>query len=379
MKFLTAPRLVAATIVGGVCAFAYFTEWVEIETDAGFSRAAFANPYLAATQFVDRFGVSVQLVRGLSLLDELPSTDDLMLFASSRVALSDRRTQALLEWVEQGGRLILLATSFFDADRATSHDPLLDYFGIELAEVAQEGAAQSGFIAAIADNLACRDDSSVIEVRFADDDESFTAAFTTDRYLDYDGVRAQLVRVSHGDGWVVAVTTMRLWRNRQIGCHDNAHVLRMLVAGAGGARGAKLWWLYDTQMPPLWTLVWNQYAALVLALALMLVLWIWREGFRMSPATPAPSRRRRAVLEHVTGVARFYWQQRRSDGLLKALRQDVMGNRSGPSLDKLIENLAARTPYSASAIHDALLARVGRDDERFVETVRILQTIRKAV
>ena len=56
-----------------------------------------------------------------------------------------------------------------------------------------------------------------------------------------------------------------------------------------------------------------------------------------------------------------------------------MGNRSGTALDRFIEELAERTPYDAATIRRSLSERVGRNNERLIETVRVLQEIRKTV
>ena len=61
--------------------------------------------------------------------------------------------------------------------------------------------------------------------------------------------------------------------------------------------------IHSTEMPPLWRILWNEYPMVILALALMLVLWLWNQAFRMAPPVGVASSERRSVTEHVLGVA----------------------------------------------------------------------------
>lgn len=389
---MTVLRVLLVLLVVLLAVGLYRMEWVEVETDEGYGVDALRNPYLAATRFAEQGGTTVTRVNGLSLLDDLPATDDVILFASSRRALSERRADALLDWVGNGGHLILLATSVRDDETGESDDRVLDSLGIALlsADEDDDGPPEEVLGSDIAEmamgivgggELLCGSGGSLVEIEFeGSDDGVLRAAFSPTRHLLYEGdagigfsaneVGDQLVQVSHGGGWVTVVTSMRLWRNRVIGCNDHAHLLRMLI-GEGGA----MWWLFNTEMPPLWVILWDEFPTVILALALMLVLWLWNQAFRMAPALPLPTAERRSVMEHVVGVARFFWQQNRGDALLAPMRSEIL-RAMPPEEAAWLSEIARQTPFDAQQIRWALREPVGKHPDRFVEAVRILQSVR---
>ena len=69
----------------------------------------------------------------------------------------------------------------------------------------------------------------------------------------------------------------------------------------------------------------------MLGVLALIVLIAWREGFRFGPRVTRVAERRRQLMEHIDGIAQFFWQHRSSDKLLDALRDleiDVQdGNR----------------------------------------------------
>ena len=121
-------------LVLGAAGVLYFAEWVETTSNDGYSADAIRNRYLAAERFLDRFDIKIASRDGLNLLDELPPTSHTLLIASSRRSLSVRRVANLNSWVSAGGRLILLASDFWDEDQLSSGDSLLDGLGVKVME-----------------------------------------------------------------------------------------------------------------------------------------------------------------------------------------------------------------------------------------------------
>lgn len=105
-------------------------ELVDEETDTGYSIEARRNPYLAAKLFLTKTGVPTSTLKGVKALDKLPDTDSTLLIAASRKVLSERRKQALLDWIEQGGHLITDVQTLYKEDDEESDDTLLAPFQI---------------------------------------------------------------------------------------------------------------------------------------------------------------------------------------------------------------------------------------------------------
>ena len=69
------PVWILPVLLAAAGAALYFSEWVEDTQDIGFSEKALRNRYLAAERFLQSFGITVKLVDGLVVLDNLPPVD----------------------------------------------------------------------------------------------------------------------------------------------------------------------------------------------------------------------------------------------------------------------------------------------------------------
>ncbi|MCZ6641957.1 MAG: DUF4350 domain-containing protein [Gammaproteobacteria bacterium] len=374
----------------------YFAEWVEDTVDGGYTAEASRHPFLAAEQFLKKFSVEVKARDGLDLLDDLPPKEHTLLIASSRRALSERRSAALLEWAQSGGRLILLASELWEESMSSSGDRLLDDLDIRLFELTDEESDEvettgddevsRNFTEIVLDTLdgdrLCGTSGSLSQVSLAEE-QDITVSFNNHRFLSYDGdlevsyadnaAGPQLLYLVVGEGEVVVTTTLNLWRNRIIGCFDHAHLLRWLVEDR-----PVLWWLYNTEMPPLYRLIWQRWPMVVMLGIVLVALWVWRSGYRITEKSAEQDPLRRELMEHVDGVARFLWQQGEADSLLEPLRRSVLGSLYGDraEAEKLIARLSVRSGMSIERIRWALFAKLGKDTSGIVQAVRQLQTLR---
>lgn len=383
---ISPSQALGAIFAVGIAVVIYTMEWVEETHNDGYSVEALRNPYLAAEQFLDKFEVEVESRDGLALLDELPAADHTLLIASSRRSLSERRVNDLIEWVHRGGRLIALATEFWDDDAASSGDLLLDQLGVRVMELEGESgevAARSGAVPLevleeLVEKGSCPGDRGLARISLADEEQDITVSLGTWSSLLYEGEHEvsyaenaagpQLLYLDVGDGAAVVLTSLGLWRNRQIECHDNAHLLRWLTDDR-----PKLWWLFNTEMPALPIMLWQRWPVAVVLLGIWIAFWIWRSGYRQQ-RIPAPGEAaRRELVEHIDGVARFYWQQDASEGLIAAMRTAVL--RGVRPSDRVVRELASRSDHSEERVRRALSGKTGRDPGSFLRTVRVLHDL----
>lgn len=393
--------LSSIVLAGSLGIWLYTTEWVELRENSGYGAEAMLNPFLAARLFLQRLDVDVESSPGLELLDHLPPTSNTLLVASSWRTLSQRRVDALIQWVTRGGHLIMPGMAPWNARRATTGDPLLDFlqvqvqerpaFSDELTPSDEKQHAREELMemaqTSIDANALCGPVEDLAQIRFAGEDDPLVALFTSTRSLIDAGHNAsaaasnrygtQLLQFEIGDGLVTVLTTLRLWRNRIIACHDHAHMLRLLVGTS-----KKIWWLYDTQLPALPVLVWRNAAFVVLGALLFIVLLAWRSGVRLGPAVMHAEGSRRQLMEHIEGVARFYWQHRSGDELLDELREEIMHlhrARTEHGSGDTFANLAAIADVAEEDVRWAFSVETEHRDATFHRAVTILQTLRKSL
>jgi hypothetical protein len=403
-KVVVAVIAILSALVGGVMLYVQRLTWEEHAT-VEFGEDALAEPFLVAQRFLARFDTEVRPRRTMRIPEELPPTDGVLLISGRRHVQSDRTVRGMLDWVEAGGRLIVVATDFWNDEEAHSNDPLLDRIGLRLvpAEKPEDiDASSEPFLdepvptdyrrwrmSVRGPNGGCGPDAAVMEVWLADTADAARALAPWRRQLDAVGERrwagsaanragTQWVQLEHGAGMLTVLTSAEVWRNDFIRCHDHAHLLRYLAAD-----GTTVTWVDRVSMPALPVLLWQQFPVAVLWLAAALAFWLWYAVVRPGPVRPLAPPTRRALLEHVDGVARFYWQQRASSALLAPLRRDVaarIGRRArriGAHTDDVMEAAAAACELPANEVRRALAAEPPARYEDFARAVRALQQLRK--
>ncbi|HYU34169.1 MAG TPA: DUF4350 domain-containing protein, partial [Thermoanaerobaculia bacterium] len=120
--------LLFVSIAGGILAalalawfFTHF-ERVEEEVEVGYQGAARTNPFLAAERLFTRLGAPARtLAAGPATL---PPADHALLLVSPARSLSAESFAKILDWVRQGGRLLVAL------DDAPSLDPVLRHWAV---------------------------------------------------------------------------------------------------------------------------------------------------------------------------------------------------------------------------------------------------------
>lgn len=374
---------VVFTAVGLLALALYLMPWVTKDIDMGYSEAATRNPYLAAERFLEALNIEVSKETGLSSLDQLPSVEDTLLIANSRRHLSERRLDNLTGWVKRGGGVIVVATDFYDEDEASSGDQLLDDLGIWLLPSEYEGSGK----ARVNPAEECAVDDRLTAIQFEGKQQPLQVQLTNHSYLYFDdqpsyisasnAAGIQMVYAPLGQGYVYVLTSLTHWRNRNIACFDNAHLLRSLAD-----EDRTLWWLANTEIEPIYALIWQHWPIAVCLAFLWLAMWLWRGAYRHARIEHEEVAPRREVLEHITGMARFLHQQGELDALLSGLRrQCVPGDPHDDGLQtryaQHIEQWALQLNKNPALIRWALFGKVSKDPNDLSKAVTLLQKIKK--
>ncbi len=412
--------ILSFVILGLLAALGYWiaqhVEKREIKFPVGLQGEAKRNPLLAAQRFLTHMGVEVERLEDARRMQTDPAANDVLIITSDRQTLGQARTEALLQWVRHGGRLIVtvprLPARIKGAmrDLSAPRDPLLTALGLGLARSSDAGNDDTEVEADDADgameNEATGDGDGAME------DEATGDGDANDTYDDYTEVHlpaaghvlkadfsqyavltgakssdtvarhaggVALVSRALGRGRVVVLTDLHIFQYRSIGNLDHALLLWTLVKGAG-----KVWLVTDNDMPPIWLWLWQHAMETVTAACLFLLLWLWSRSVRFGPLmTQAPPARRR-ILEHIEAAGRFLWQHRKQERLLESVRAELAATAArrhpawvGMSNAEKIGHLASLSGWDAEELRALLHGAMTHRHQDFFQVIRQLETIRK--
>ena len=407
-------KLLLALVLLGVIGWLIYAniEFFEETETSSWSVEALRNPYLAAQQFMTRSGVEVTDVDSLARLDELNSVGTLF-FSDANQVQSPRQLEQVMDWLEVGGNVIYAAnsTAFEDDLLLAEFEVTVDWADDEIAEDGddkplsenmreynrqlRQGKSREEIARSLAD-----DQVSLTRIRFDDDIGQIDIAFDNDRILlhpyiadseynagehspfswsvsDY-GVHMMQFEV--GSGLLTIISDPQIWTSYQIDLHDHAYLLWLLSSQDGNFAI-----LSSVVRDSIWVLLRRNASELLLATGLLLLIWIWRMGYRFGRLVPRDRSRTRALGEHFSSVSHYLWHHRHAEYLVAPLRQQVLRRASlmltgfsDADPQKQYQLLAQRCELNAAAIARAL-GNSDFNETSFVQTVRLLKRIEQSL
>ncbi|MNZ14235.1 hypothetical protein D3C78_311530 [compost metagenome] len=369
------------------------------------------NPYLAAEQFLRKRGLQVARADGLEVLDALPSPGQTLLLLGSRARMTPRQADRLLEWANKGGHLLFIAERIYDEEDGKSGDLLVDRLGIQQYEakaLEKEEAAESeeGEADSDADGTATDADTDehqpapveedpfpeLTKLYLENEQAPAYASFDPEFHLYDSQNRAHawansakathMLQLNHGQGLITVLTDSWIWQTRDIDQYDNAWLLWYLT------QDTAVTLLYRAERDSLATLLGQNFAEALVALALLIVLLLWYAGQRQGPLQAPADRARRQLEEHLRGSADFLLRRSGQASLLQGLQRDIQrrARHRHPGFERLAvaeqwQVLGRLTRLPPSAISQAMrpLPRQRLNAAEFTRQVAHLQTLRNAL
>lgn len=310
--------LIAILFTGGLIWILQNFEQRSREVDTGYSNAARRNPFLAAERFLQSLDIPTQSVSGRDLLRELPPPGD-TLVVNALGALNKERRQALHCWMEEGGRLIVEATSPWEEPGLPGgrRDDFLDRYGVRLLRFEAETGQE-------------RSDHVLGEASVEDYPLPLTISFSSEYFLEdtsaearggvLAGERLRLLQYHVGEGVLTVTSDNQFFTNSRIGEHDHALFLALL---ATPPNEGKIWLIYDSSAPWLGELLWDGAPLAIVSFLSLVVLYLWYLGTRLGPLLPPPVGDRRDLLAHLQASANFLWRHGQGGQLTKVTRERI--------------------------------------------------------
>ncbi len=191
------------------------------------------------------------------------------------------------------------------------------------------------------------------------------------------------IEIPYGRGRVSALCSLNGLTNRWIDEHRNATFAWRLFDHRGDA--APVWFVFDTDMPPLYQWLWQNMPLAVIAALTLLCAWLWSLARRSGPVIDEQVTGSRRTLEHIDASGRFVWRYQAGAALLEGMREDLMTliERRYPTWPhlpdaQLYQQLAALAVIDPVRVFRAL-ADTPRKRTHFVSAVRDLQRLRETL
>lgn len=402
----TVKQILILTLIFGVFTGALY--WLfEIESeevDKGFKQPARENPYHAATLFLNQSGIKTTVIKGFKENEDFSRMGGTIIITDSRRHLSQQFHKRLFDWVEAGGSLILYAeppdktTSLLDAfsdetkDNA-EQDFIINALGASVRDIdSDDSAAYEDKEAAGAshcdegrDNIA----SACVELNFNGIDQPLYIEFLTYSVLEDNsgrvvaGVRSKkglhLAQYHVGEGLITLATDFRFWTNHHIQENDHAFLLELFTEDSD-----HVWFLSYGRSLTFLEMIWKYAHLLILWLALVLALFLWKASYRFGPILPGIEFSNRRLMEHIVASSRFLWGKKKESFMIRQL-QDYVERRmkkkqpgyQSMNRNQKIEAIHRVTHLTRMEIQQAFSERDRYTKSEFLRTIKALQLIGK--
>jgi hypothetical protein len=352
-SLLITGLLVVAVAVGGWL-FNYFYKAVDEDIYLPPQGEAAFNPLYALKKSLQAQGIRAISYPSLNPAGlALGPRDTLVLFTRPE-ALAPAQAQRLLDWVQQGGHLVMPGP-----DSSGDPGPLAAGLGLK-SRYADDDASKDS------DDDDSYNDCQEIGPGKQDKETAFTDCAT--RFIsssrdfvlsggdDQHGYR--FGRREFGQG-VATVTNLSFLDNRRLESPVSQELAYQLLAPRLGQGSVHL--VYSADVPSLWRLMLLYGWPALLPLALALACWLALRSQRFGPVLPRPPTHRRALLEHVQAAGEFAYRRGRASALhtsvLNLFRQRLQ--RRDPAIaaldgEALVLALSERLSLDAQRIRQAL-------------------------
>jgi len=368
--------LVILIITAGIFLFTANFELVDEEITTGYSDKAIRNHFLAAERFLTKLNYSVSSHQEHYAFDNIIKKKQYgsILMSYNAQLESKKRYQNLMDWIRNGGHLILeLNASLYPKETDIKHG-LLKEFNLSLKR-------KNFFL----DDVG----SQHTDVQIYQDGESFDADFLSGYTIDVgssdytvkagDENGTHLVEFRVGEGSITMMSDIQLWYNRNIAENDHAALLMEVL----GRNPGMLDIITEISMPSLIEIIWTKSKWFCVSLILLIAFYVWSLFEKFGPAQDKIDHSRRSLVEHLDAAAKFDWRHFRGATLLESARNDLklFIENKFPSVrqkdpEETWQWLHEKTDIAVDDIRNAFSGECN-NAAKLIHAIQIIQKIRK--
>lgn len=397
-------------------------ERYEVPVDRGWSAAALRNPFLAAEQFLKGQGIKARSTDRANVLSNL-SADSTLLIRDTDLLKNAKFADELKAWLQAGGHLVVQSSGYeeteaflwdFDIYMLRQEENIEPDDAGEVVDSIQDVSMrydqwalrsrtirEGGGIDEVLRKLEARTDPlNITRVHFSDNEHELFIDFRADGTLYHPQAYGKesnspyplyywagtesgiaFMQLEVDAGLLSVMVDMNIWNSTRIGMFDHAHLLRGLVEHSG-----EVVFLTGVRSLSLMTMMWANFFEVIVAALLFLFAWIAYRARRFGPVMLSAQDGRRSFAEHIQATGYFMWRNNQSDDLLSAVRCDLgqLMQRRFPGSETLsdaerLSHLAQHTRFDIAELHSLMYGPVPDDELQFVNMIKSLQKIRKAL
>lgn len=360
-------------------------EFTYEEIDRGYQGEAITNPFLAADYFLRRMGQKTEKVKLFTEKRFQLEAEDTLFVPGKRIAYNQRRSDYLLDWVKQGGHLIITAKAFKEDDYQ-ARDFILDAVGLQLAWQINEG-----------DSL---EEDDPVSLDIEDEEDFWQIDFVDYQVVTYmpefdqeiiwsvsNGNKLHAVQIKLGDGRLTLLSDTKMFRNDYIDEYDHAAFLYALSndQAQDSASGVFYYSLFEDQ-DSLLAWLWNHANPLMISILIMFVVFLWKIVPRFGPLINVHQPVSRRFLDHLEASGNYHWRQGHYSLLVREVRKQLSSQMKlkypewvHMSQKDQVTHLTDLSQLEPSVIEKALFEmQIERVDD-FVTKIKILEKLRKSL
>ena len=318
--------LVSAALIAGF--FLLFEKAEKTVTTPG-SAEARQNPFLAAERFLSQCGIPAESSAQRQILMQLPPPDTLIFIHRLGGNLPRKREDRLIEWIRNGGTLMITHDRLWRKRLKRSGNNLLDRLGVrqyDARELSDEKASRNGASgpaqgreappdsggAADAANPWSLREKEVVRVPVGPD--TFAKVRFIARYVLEDASKAEsksyggktgshMIDRRMGKGRLIVLSDNEFLQNANIGNRDHAFYLACLAHDRG-----RVFIQYKSRMPSFFAILWARAPFFIISLLLFAVFYILWLTIRIGPRYPTGDAGRRDITEHFLAAGGLKWR-----------------------------------------------------------------------
>lgn len=332
--------VLVALLAAGYFIYKKYFEWVDVEVDIPMSVQARKHDLLAASRYLDHLGYQSVMINSSDFYQQLVPVTDTIVLQTVPDSLPVDAYDRLLNWVDRGGHLMIGLNGNNESEAALEFLESLGINHTDDFESPPDGSTNKG------------NDTYLFEIDGLEQGDPITVEMDLQHLFTlWAGTSVTLrglvqdlfafVQMEFGSGHVSVFADSQFWSNEQIGNKDNARLLASSVAELAVAGGSIYISDKNTNLPGVFTLIWQRWRWFCLLVAVLGCAWLRQAWVRFGPIGKEPESRSNNFARHLLAVAQFQERHQSADRLLSAARQRVLNRYTTSKDTKVIGSTSA--------------------------------------